>query len=159
MALEAETLEDEEYYKDTKDFVHNEGKSNIFNGLELITTKRRLFTEGSIQHHCVFTNYEYEVKRKQYAVFSYVNKDNKRITIGCSIKRKTTDYNDNKYYYIEIEQMKLKRNDNVSREDELYIREIISNAENQYKIINYIGLVPEYTKESFSDRVERIAAE
>lgn len=138
MKIEADTLVDEHYYPDnisTEDSVH-------FHGLELITTKRRLYTEGASQHHCVFTNYHDKVKRLQYLVFSMVNKENKRITIGCTIDKKYTDFG-SEFFFIKIEQMRLKRNDIVFREDENYIQNIILDDSFQAKVTSYIGLQTE----------------
>lgn len=139
MKIEADTLVDEHYYPDnisTEESVH-------FDGLELITTKRRLYAEGASQHHCVFTNYHDKVKRLQYLVFSMVNKENKCITIGCTIDKKYTDFGSGEFFLIKIEQMRLKRNDIVLREDENYIQNIILDDSFQAKVTSYIGLQTE----------------
>jgi len=143
MKIEAETLVDEHYYPNNYHPDNVKAEYSVhFDGLELITTKRRLYAEGASQHHCVFTNYHDKVKRLQYLVFSMVNKENKRITIGCNIDKKYTDFG-SEFFCINIEQMRLKRNDIVSTEDKKYIENIILDDSFQAKVTSYIGLQTE----------------
>lgn len=155
MKIESETLYDENYYHENNLGGNSDKESTdtsiYFDGLELITTRRRLYHEGAIQHHCIFTNYETRVKRAQYMVFSMVNKENKRITIGCAIERINNDENSDTSYSISIDQMRLKRNDMVSKEDGEYIRKTIESNSFQSRVISYIGL--QSKKETFIEKI------
>lgn len=155
MKIEAEVIEDENYY--------NQDDSNsmsddaiYFDGLELITTKKRLYTEGAIQQHCVFTNYEQRVKFKKYIVFSMLNKENKRITIGCDVDRVNGKEESNyEAYKININQSRLKRNDTVGSRDSLYIKNIIDDNNFQYRVLSYIGVYNK-SKETSLEKEEDI---
>lgn len=52
-------------------------------GLEIIKTNRELFEEGSTMKHCLYTNYQHNVKNKTYFAFRY-DLDGVRATLGVS---------------------------------------------------------------------------
>lgn len=58
-----------------------EGEFPAFPGLSLITDNKKLFIEGSVMHHCVYTNYESRIMNKKYFVLSY-NDGEYRGTVG-----------------------------------------------------------------------------
>lgn len=53
-------------------------------GISLIRTNLELFEEGTVMHHCVYTNYEREVRNKNYYVFRY-DREGVRATAGVRV--------------------------------------------------------------------------
>jgi hypothetical protein len=79
-------------------------------GISLITNNIELFEEGTIMDHCVYTNYEYKVRSKNYFVFRY-NRNDVRATVGVT---QAVDK-------IEINQMYSIRNTPVDQEHKDYV--------------------------------------
>lgn len=67
--------------KSLEPYDYNYSKINLPQGLEIISNNYELFEEGTTMKHCVYTNYEYRIKSKQYFSFKY-EKDNVRATLG-----------------------------------------------------------------------------
>lgn len=67
--------------KSLEPYDYNYSKINLPQGLEIISNNYELFEEGITMKHCVYTNYEYRIKSKQYFSFKY-EKDNVRATLG-----------------------------------------------------------------------------
>jgi len=73
MALELDNLEDEliEY-----------PEFSIPREFELLASKRRIFQEGTLMHHCIYTNYYNSIKKKTYLAFHIVL-NGEEATLGC----------------------------------------------------------------------------
>ena len=54
-------------------------------GLELCNTEQRVFEEGYLMHHCVYTNYWHRIQRKEYIALSMQLEDGP-VTIGLARK-------------------------------------------------------------------------
>jgi hypothetical protein len=67
--------------KSLEPYDYNYSKIDLPQGLKIISNNYELFEEGSTMKHCVYTNYEYRIKSKQYFSFKY-EKDNVRATLG-----------------------------------------------------------------------------
>jgi hypothetical protein len=55
--------------------------TNLPTGISLITDNYMLFEEGSIMKHCVYTNYESKIRRREYFAFRY-DREGVRATVG-----------------------------------------------------------------------------
>ena len=55
-------------------------------GLELCNTEQRVFEEGYLMHHCVYTNYWHRIQRKDYIALS-MELEEGPVTIGLARKR------------------------------------------------------------------------
>lgn len=76
MELEISTIEDE--------IVPNIDKLSGFPPeFELLTTKKRIFQEGSEMHHCIYTNYYEQIKKNNYLVF-HVQLGMEEATLGLN---------------------------------------------------------------------------
>lgn len=73
MQYEIDIMEDEKIsYPDVK----------LPEGFELINTKKRLFQEGMVMSHCVFTNYWHTIKDGNYIAF-HISYNGEECTLGC----------------------------------------------------------------------------
>ena len=61
-------------------------------GLELLNTEQRVFEEGYMMQHCVYTNYWPRIKRKDYIVFNMELEDGP-VTIGMNRRNDTYEFN------------------------------------------------------------------
>ena len=55
----------------------------ITNSIKLLSSEKEIFEEGTLMHHCVYTNYWSQVSNRMYFVFTYENGD-VRATIGVN---------------------------------------------------------------------------
>lgn len=74
MAMEIEDIEDET--------VKYPEEIPMPEGFEFIRNKKRLFTEGQMMHHCVYTNYWDKVKEKKYIVLHVTDTKGNEATAG-----------------------------------------------------------------------------
>lgn len=82
-------------------------------GFEIINSKKRLFLEGAVMKHCVYTNYWNRVRNNSYMVV-HVTATSKPVTVGINTIGGF------------IDQMNYKFNDRVSEVDETMIRDVIN---------------------------------
>lgn len=68
-------------------------------GLELCNTEQRVFEEGYLMHHCVYTNYWNRIQRKEYIALSMQLEDGP-VTIGLA--RKSYRYEGNGFYLDQV---------------------------------------------------------
>jgi hypothetical protein len=68
-------------------------------GLELCNTEQRVFEEGYLMHHCVYTNYWNRIQRKDYIALSMQLEDGP-VTIGLA--RKTYRHEGNGFYLDQV---------------------------------------------------------
>ena len=68
-------------------------------GLELCNTEQRVFEEGYLMHHCVYTNYWNRIQRKDYIALSMQLEDGP-VTIGLA--RKSYRYEGNGFYLDQV---------------------------------------------------------
>lgn len=91
-------------------------------GYELITTKKRLFEEGMIMSHCVYTNYWSAVQRRTYFV---IHDHNNNLTIGVGKNGKIDQIHGRRNTPSTVEQ-KLKVNTDLSD-----VLEVLGKTTNQ----------------------------
>ena len=103
-------------------------------GIEIISNNYELFEEGTVMKHCVYTNYESRIRRREYFAFRY-NRDGVRATIGA-----TSDGEGN----IKLNQMYSIGNTQVSSEHKQYVIDWLQDEHTQF------WLRKEYTKKSIS---------
>jgi hypothetical protein len=112
-------------------------------GFELITSKRRLFAEGKIMKHCVYTNYWGRVADQNYLVFSVTDKDGNRATAGFQIYGK----------YPELDQVNAKYNANPSLE----IKEMVDKLSKDQAFLENFKLPSSVkVRKSYLDELENI---
>ena len=105
-------------------------------GISLITSNIELFEEGTLMHHCVYTNYEYRVRSKNYFVFKY-DRNGVRATIGaCILKDK-----------VQIDQMYSIGNTTVKQEHRDYVSAWLNSKYTQDYFINMKETATEATLE------------
>jgi hypothetical protein len=68
-------------------------------GLELCNTEQRVFEEGYLMHHCVYTNYWNRIQRKEYIALSMQLEDGP-VTIGLA--RKSYRHEGNGFYLDQV---------------------------------------------------------
>ena len=68
-------------------------------GLELCNTEQRVFEEGYLMHHCVYTNYWSRIQRKEYIALSMQLEDGP-VTIGLA--RKSYRHEGNGFYLDQV---------------------------------------------------------
>jgi hypothetical protein len=103
-------------------------------GIEIISNNYELFEEGTVMKHCVYTNYESRIRRREYFAFRY-NRDGVRATIGA-----TSDGEGN----IKLNQMYSIGNTAVSSEHKQYVIDWLQDEHTQF------WLQREYTKKTIS---------
>ena len=81
-------------------------------GISLIKSNVELFEEGTVMHHCVYTNYERRVRDKTYYVFKY-DREGVRATVGVRMHD----------YYPVIDQMYGPRNTQIDQEHKNYVQQ------------------------------------
>lgn len=79
---------------------------------ELLDTQKRIFQEGKIMRHCVYTNYLNSILNKEYMVY-HVDYKGEPVTVGLSVNRKNE---------VKIHQMFSVGNKAPSLEAELFIK-------------------------------------
>lgn len=90
----------------------------ITNSIKLLSSEKEIFEEGTLMHHCVYTNYWSQVSNRMYFVFTYENGD-VRATIGVN-----KHWDSDKF---ELSQMYQKFNQPVPEEDRERVRSIIDS--------------------------------
>lgn len=90
---------------------------------EIITDQQRLFKEGTVMSHCIYTNYYEEWKIGKYLVIHLKGEDQKgkeeNVTIGLIYNNKTK--------HIKIDEALCKRNAEPSEFTQIYIEDVLSN--------------------------------
>lgn len=103
-------------------------------GIEIISNNYELFEEGTVMKHCVYTNYESRIRRREYFAFRY-NRDGVRATIGA-----TSDGEGR----IKLNQMYSIGNTQVSSEHKQFVIDWLEDEHTQF------WLQKQYTKKSIS---------
>lgn len=136
MEIEIKNLEKIEYnYPDTFDNIK-------LNSLTLIQDNYKLFEEGTIMKHCVYTNYKSQVENKNYFVLQYLSGD-VRATVGLIVDRV-----DNKYV-ICMQQMYGIGNSLISIEHKKIVEEWLLQPEVQEYFLNIYN----YSKINIKDTI------
>lgn len=118
-------------------------------GFELINTKKRCFTEGSLMSHCVFTNYWGSIERGNYVVF-HININNESATLGCTLNQLTGE--------MTFSQVYKKGNENVSMETKAFCVDFV--RQNKYMFADFIsGHKSKKLKQPQFDDIEEVRME
>lgn len=88
-------------------------------GFELIRSKKRLFQEGKLMNHCVFTNYWNKVEQKDYLVLHVEDEDKQVATAGIRLS----------HYGITLDQVKAPHNRTPSKKIQTMVHNLM-NEEN-----------------------------
>lgn len=126
MAMEIKSLEAVDY---------NYPEIETPEGIEIISNNYELFEEGTTMKHCVYTNYEYRIRKREYFAFRY-NRWGVRATIGA-----TSDGRGN----IKLNQMYSIGNSQVSDEHKQYVIDWLQKEHTQS------WLQREYTKKTITN--------
>ena len=119
MKLEADNLSEEEIIW---------SEFNLPSNFELLDSQKRIFLEGSLMRHCVYTNYWNNIKSGRYLAF-HVKLNNENATLGVNLTNNKMVFN----------QVYLYRNQPVSPEmRQLCLDFIESNKDTDIKMINQI---------------------
>lgn len=102
----------------TEEYGYDLDKLELPEGIRLITNNRDLFEEGTIQQHCVYTNYRGSVSAGKYFVATYKN-----FTVGIN-----KDYGSITY---EIQQMYGLRNTPADADSRAYVEAWLAKPEVQ----------------------------
>lgn len=78
---------------------------------ELLTSQRRVFEEGSLMNHCIYTNYWSQIERGEYLAF-HIKYNNEEATLGCYW------YNDD----LQFNQLYKQYNSSVSKEMDTFVK-------------------------------------
>jgi hypothetical protein len=111
-------------------------------GISIINTNLELFEEGTTMKHCVYTNYEYQTRSKNYFVLRY-NRNGVRATVGINLHHRYSGDSCDAY----IDQMYSIANSAVPNEDREYVENWLANDlvkqwfRNEQKIKNEIPCV------------------
>lgn len=76
-------------------------------GFELLHTKRRLFEEGTIMDHCIYTNYYDRVKERRYIALHVTDENGEEATVGIRLSQ---GYRRDEDMQPHVDQIKSKRN-------------------------------------------------
>jgi len=113
----------------------------ITNSIKLLSSEKEIFEEGTLMHHCVYTNYWSQVSNRMYFVFTYENGD-VRATIGVNKHWESGKF--------EVQQMYQKFNQPVPEEDRArvksimdsdYMQEWFKNNSNEEKLLQLEDVV------------------
>lgn len=113
MEMELNMMEEEK--------VEYKSKLETPDGIELITTRKRLFEEGKTMNHCVYTNYWGQVKDRRYLVFNLTDSKDQKATAGISLR--SDGYH--------LDQIQAKHNKSASIENKENIREFLASQQFQ----------------------------
>jgi hypothetical protein len=91
---------------------------SITNSIKLLSSEKEIFEEGTLMHHCVYTNYWSQVSNRMYFVFTYENGD-VRATVGVN-----KHWDSDKF---EVQQMYQKFNQPVPEEDRARVKSIMDS--------------------------------
>jgi hypothetical protein len=120
MALEVDMMDEE--------IVNYQSIPELPKGFELISSKKRLFTEGRLMSHCVYTNYWNSVQDKRYIVLHVTDEDGNEATAGLEITKKFTRVpQEDSSYTIRIDQVKARFNREPTAKIDHMVEDLISD--------------------------------
>jgi hypothetical protein len=90
----------------------------ITNSIKLLSSEKEIFEEGTLMHHCVYTNYWSQVSNRIYFVFTYENGD-VRATVGVNKHWESDRF--------QVSQMYQKFNQSVPEEDRARVKSIMDS--------------------------------
>ena len=122
-----ETLHDDNIYG-------NEEKGLVIDDKKVkghvLSTERDAYMEGSIMHHCIYTNYFESIRKKTYFALSLESPC--RCTVGLNVMETTDDNTNRNFRFLSLNQMYMSHNRNIEEKDKHIIREWLDKNLNRY---------------------------
>lgn len=113
--------------KTIKDIKINYPKIYLPDNIKILNTKKLVFIEGTKMHHCIYTNYWWNILRGTYVGFN-VQYNNVMATLGCRLNTATG--------LLEFDQLYGIRNSQVSEDFKKYCLKFVEL--NKYMFIDFV---------------------